>query len=361
MPKFDLTRANLEQYSVDLRQFIDFRMSTLPNGMRIVEAFNSSGLNFTLLPDRGLDIWTMSCNGLPLTWISQGSPHLPDYGASWLQLFNGGVLVTCGLHHVGPPETDAQTGAPRDLHGDYTRRRAGQLSVQGRWEDDRYVLDLTGAVAEASFFGAQLRLTRTVRMVLGEPKVEIFDTVENLFDAPAPFMLLHHFNFGYPLVQKGVRLYVGGAKVTPRDEVARAAAATWQTYQEPVPLHQEEVFFHQVVAGEDKLALAALAGNDFGVQLEWDTTHEPYLTQWKNFRRSIYLCGVEPGNCLPEGQNQASASGRLVMLEPGEQHKFYNRLTILPNAEAVGAMMGRVAALRANGQAVQVELADLVG
>lgn len=71
------------------------------------------------------------------------------------------------------------------------------------------------------------------------------------------------------------------------------------------------------------------------MQLEWDTTTSP-LTQWKNFRRSIYLCGVEPGNCLPEGQNRASAGGRLVMLEPGEQHKFYNRLTILPNGAGRG-------------------------
>ena len=114
MPTFDLSRTNLEQYSVDLRQFIDFRQSTLPNGMRIVEAHNSSGLSFTLLPDRGLDIWTMHYKGMPLTWISQGSPHLPDYGANWLRLFNGGVLVTCGLRHAGPPETDEQTGEERD-------------------------------------------------------------------------------------------------------------------------------------------------------------------------------------------------------------------------------------------------------
>ena len=31
----NLTRDLAEKYSVDLRQFIDFRVSTLPNGMRI--------------------------------------------------------------------------------------------------------------------------------------------------------------------------------------------------------------------------------------------------------------------------------------------------------------------------------------
>jgi hypothetical protein len=66
------TLDELRKHSVDMRQFIDFRESTLPNGMRIIDCYNSSGLTFTLLPDRGLDIWTAHYKGIPLTWISQG-------------------------------------------------------------------------------------------------------------------------------------------------------------------------------------------------------------------------------------------------------------------------------------------------
>lgn len=69
-----LTRDEVERHSLDMRQFIDFRQATLPNGMRIIEAYNSSGLTFTLLPDRGMDIWMAHYKGVPLTWISQGSP-----------------------------------------------------------------------------------------------------------------------------------------------------------------------------------------------------------------------------------------------------------------------------------------------
>jgi hypothetical protein len=60
--------------------------------MRIVEAYNSSGLTFTILPDRGLDIWQASYNGRPLTWIAlaPGSPYQPDMGQEWLRQFNGG-------------------------------------------------------------------------------------------------------------------------------------------------------------------------------------------------------------------------------------------------------------------------------
>src|SRR5436190_5200314 len=132
-----LTREAVERHSLDMRQFIDFRQSTLPNGMRIIEAYNSSGLTFTILPDRGMDIWTAHFNGVPLTWISQGSPHPADFGQTWLQQFNGGLLTTCGLTHVGPPEKDDVTGEARGIHGDYTRLRAQDIWVdrdqQGGW------------------------------------------------------------------------------------------------------------------------------------------------------------------------------------------------------------------------------------
>src|SRR5512147_586580 len=110
MSAFDLSRSVVEAHSIDLRQFIDFRQSTLATGQRVIDAYNASGLTFTLLPDRGLDVWLASYNGRPLTWISQNAPLAPDFGASWLRQFNGGILVTCGLRHAGPPERDARTG-----------------------------------------------------------------------------------------------------------------------------------------------------------------------------------------------------------------------------------------------------------
>jgi hypothetical protein len=358
MSAFALTRNAVESHSIDLRQFIDFRQSTLANGLRVIDGYNASGLTFTLLPDRGLDVWLAAYNGRPLTWISQGAPHAPDFGASWTRQFNGGVLVTCGLRHVGPPEHDERSGEARDLHGDYTRLRANHIAAQGGWQGDNYVLELTGVVAESLLFGEQLRLTRTIRMRLGEPALEIRDVVENLYDTPAPLMLLHHFNFGYPLVHDGVQIHVATKQVRPRDLTARAAFGTWESYSAATPHHLEEVHFHQVFAGADKRALAALASEDFGLQVEWDTTREPYLTQWKNFRRGIYVCGVEPGNCVPEGQNRARSAGRLVLLEPGEQHTFANKLTVLPDAEAVAAMRNRVAELRTSGQPVSIDLTD---
>src|SRR6476659_3858708 len=161
------TREELERHSVDMRQFIDFRQSTLANGMRIIEAYNSSGLTFTILLDRGMDIWTAHYKGIPLTWISQGSPFSPDFGQTWLQQFKGGLLTTCGLTHVGPAEVGSVSGEVRDLHGRYSRLRAE--NVAKTWNTDHTGLpciELSGIVREAALFGVQLRLTRTYRLSL---------------------------------------------------------------------------------------------------------------------------------------------------------------------------------------------------
>ena len=357
MAAFELDRATVERHSVDMRQFADLRQATLANGLRVVDGYNSSGLTVTLLPDRGLDVWLAAHNGRPLTWISQGSPHAPDFGAGWLRLFNGGLLVTCGLRHAGPPESDDRTGQWRDLHGDASLLRAWNVAVTHGWQADRYVVEVTGELAEAALFGEQLHMTRTVRLVLGEPALEIIDVVENRYDTPAPFMLLHHFNFGYPLVNQATTLHVAAGMSVPRDLQAASAFHEWQHYQAATPRHLEEVFFHQVLASEDGMAAAALASDEFGLALEWDTTYEPYLTQWKNYRNGTYVCGVEPGNCLPEGQNRAHREGRLVHLEPGGRHTFRNKLTVLDGAAAVQAMRARIDRLAERGHPVDISFA----
>ncbi len=353
-----LTREDLERHSVDMRQFIHFQRATLPSGMRIVEAHNSSGLTFTILLDRGLDIWTAHYKGIPLTWISQGSPYLPDFGQNFLQQFNGGLLTTCGLVHVGPPETDDQTGEQRDLHGRFNRLRAENVQILPVWlkdkvnEQEYYTLELSGLIAESRLFGEQLRLERTYFMTLGKPQIDIFDKVTNVGDEPAPLMLLYHFNVGFPLVSEGAKLYTPHHAVYARNETARAGLHRWADYDAPTPGYVEQVFFHHVkTISSGGTAEAALLHDDFGLSVTWETLNLPYLTQWKNTRQGIYVSGIEPGNCIPEGQMAARRNGRLVMIEPGRENaqRFHCRLSILDGAEAVADCKNRIEEMRQKG------------
>jgi len=348
------SRQQLEQHSVDMRQFIDFRQSTLDNGMRIIEAYNSSGLTFTILPDRGLDIWQASYNGQSLTWIAQNSPFPPDFGLTWLRQFNGGLLTTCGLTHVGPPEADDLTGERRDLHGLYSRLRAADISISREWKDDQtYAAELRGVVCETALFGEQLRLERTYTLILGEPTIQIHDTIANIGDVSTPLMVLYHLNVGYPLVAAGTRLFTASETVVPRDAEAQKGFDRWPEYESGTPGYAEQVFFHRVKAGQDGASEALLSRGDFGLAFRWDTRALPYLTQWKNIRQGIYVSGVEPANCIPEGRNRARQSGRLAMIEAGERREFSVSMSALGRKEAVESCREHIGQLDVTGRAVQ--------
>lgn len=345
------TREAVQRHSVDLRQFIDFRQATLASGQRVVEVYNSSGLHFTILPDRGLDIWTASYKGLPLTWISLGSPQAPDYGEPWLRQFPGGLLATCGLTHFGPPETDPQTGETRDLHGRYNRLRAESMGVEwlGWGDDGKFRLRLSAMISEAMLFSEQLRLIRSYTITLGEPVIEIRDVVSNVGDQTTPLMILYHFNVGYPLVSAGARLYTAHEHVYARDEEARQGIDRWSDYDAPTPRYPEQVFFHHVRTDATHWSEAALLHEDFGLSVQWDTTNLPYLTQWKNTRESLYVCGIEPGNNTPGGRNAARETGTLRMIEPGETVTFQTALKVIDGAAEVATAKERIAELQQTG------------
>lgn len=343
------TPEQFEQHSLDARQFLDFREAQLPNGMRIIEAYNGSGLTFSLLPDRGLDIWAAHYKGIPLTWLSAGSPFPPDFGLNWKQQFNGGLLATCGLSHVGPPETDDLTGRQRDLHGRYSRLRASDIGVS---RDGVASVHLAGVVREAELFGEQLELVRWYTLNLGEPALHLTDVVTNVGDQPAPLMMLYHINVGFPLVREGARLVSPDAATYARDAAAAAGFERWAEYDAATAGYPEQVLFHHVYADREGMSEAALLHEDFGLSVRWNAAAMPYLTQWKNTRQGIYVSGIEPGNCIPEGQNAARAGGRLRLLQPGQSQAFHCRITAIEGADGVDAARHRIAGLTANGQPV---------
>ena len=88
-------------------------------GTRIAWINTGTGLRYKVVLDRAMDIADAFYNQNSLAWLSHvgiASPQpMSDKGIDWLRTFGGGLLTTCGLSHVGGPETDSH--GERGVHG----------------------------------------------------------------------------------------------------------------------------------------------------------------------------------------------------------------------------------------------------
>lgn len=294
------------------------------SGARRLRLINGGGLEVDVHPDRGLDIGQVTCDGIPLAWISPvgvTSPHFfePD-GNGWLRTFTGGLLATCGLDAFGPPSHVGETAF--GLHG---RIGTTPATVTGTRADADGVV-VTGEVRQASVFGEHLVLRRRISSAVGSDEVNVEDRVTNEGFAPAPHMVLYHVNLGWPLLDEGTTIHIPSAAVRPRDEVAQAGLSAALEWPAPIAGFAEQVFHHRIDGDADPWVRVTNAqlGLEFGMSFSRDTL--PYLVQWKMSGEGHYVLGVEPTNTdTLAGRAVAQSTHALTVLEPGQSVDY--RLT----------------------------------
>ena len=309
-------------------------------GSRVAWVNTGSGLRFKVAIDRGLDIVDAFYNDCSLSWLSHkglGAPR-PDIiqGAEWLVNFSGGLLTTCGLSHVGGPDENER--GVFGVHDRYSNLPAELESVvQPCIRQDEFGMSISGVVRQSGVFGPNLELKRTISCRLGEPVINIRDTVTNVGNTETPLMLLYHCNFGWPLVDEGTRIvYEGscephgndGMKAVFNDEndnkICRA----------PLEEHSgsgEAVGFIDPKADDSGLCTAGLCNDKLGmaVLLKFRKDQLPCLTNWQHWGRGEYICGVEPGTNFPVGQSTAEEQENLTLLQPLESKAFDLGISVL--------------------------------
>ncbi len=333
-----------------------------------------SGLSFTALAGRALDISSAEYCGQSLCWRAPvgdtaAAFYEPD-GLGWLRSFFGGLLCTCGMSYAGAPHVDPNTGegAPIyhtdeagrlqwsptgsiGLHGRVSNIPARHLSVSEWWEGDDYWMSVYGEMREAVLFGTNLLLRRTVKAKLGESKIWVHDEVQNQSFAPQEHMFLYHCNFGFPVIAAGAEYLINARESKPRDEVAALYFDTWAQFPAPIPGVEEWVYYHDLACDADNNVWVAMANRNFaggyglGAYLKFNKEQMPYFMQWKMPGEGTYVTGLEPANCLVEGRVKDRNEGRLVVLEPGESRSYDLEIGVLAGNAEIDDIAARIAAL----------------
>jgi hypothetical protein len=360
------TRREIERHVASLGQAGGVRRVVLAEGRaKGVEAFQfetGDGLDFTVLPDRGLDIPFCSFKGLNLVYQAPGGIAHPAFhdpaGFEWLRVFFGGLLTTCGLTYFGDPGTDA--GEQLGLHGRYTGLPAARLRDLSRWEGEEYLLEVAGTVEEASLFGEKLRLERSVASRIGARSLTVRDRVENFGRRPAPFTILYHVNAGFPLLCADSELECSSQSVEPYDPTLAPSRPEVRPFAAPDPQFSAPGpdYLHIMAADAGGRAWAALVNRKLqprggpaglGLSLRFRADTLPFLNEWRMLAEQDYVVGVEPANTKVLNRAALRREGRLPMLQPGEVREMEVELGVLEGAEEIEAFAERCRAIRSGG------------
>jgi hypothetical protein len=345
------TRAELLQRVGDVSQLGGARLVTLvegpESGVQAAEIRTGSGLAFSVLPSRGMDIGFAEFRGTPLCWRSStgevAASHYEPEGDGWLRGFSGGLMVTCGLTTAGWASVDEGQLLP--LHGRASYLQARNVHVDGDWSGDEYVMWVQGRTRDTIVFGENVRLTRRVWARLGESRLFIDDVLDNLGHTTAPLMLAYHINVGFPLLDEGSELISSANEMEPITDDREAALANYEHYAAPQSDWQPTVLVHRVRPSSDGWARTAFVNRRLGLGLfiKQRTEELPYLWQWKQLGYGAYVAGVEPANCFGRGRADDRAHGTLQFLEAGAQRKISLELGVLDSARAIDDFAAAVA------------------
>lgn len=313
-------------------------------GIEAAEVNTGGGLEFTVLPGRGMDIANCRYCGIPISYLSKTGLTAPSYHdrrkSEWLRSFFAGMLTTCGISNAGPSCVDRHPFSGEvtyGLHGDISNTSADQVGIREDWTSDGYCLHVSGRVSEGRFNGLHLSMRRTISARLGEKSFRITDEYQNEGSIPEPLMFFYHINVGYPILDEGAYMVSASRKVWAKTESSLAAIDSYQMCHGPAQDGKELQYFHEVMPDENGIATVALINDklQLGFYLKYSPEQLPCLAQWKVGRQSEYVFAFEPGNCHPIGRAAQRNIGQLEMLEPMQSRFVEMELGILDGEEEI--------------------------
>ena len=254
-------------------------------GIAIAEFYNAAGLRFTVVPDRCMDLFDLSYKGVNLGFQSKNGLTSPQAfcpsDGEFSEQWPGGMLVTCGLGNVGGHATNG-----------------GQFPTHGRISH-----------VPAQNFGTETYRDGARDLLLNSRVIRLHDVLTNFEAEDEPYMLLYHFNFGYPLLQADTLVEASKAERTPMNELS----TDYHHMMAPVDGRDEELYFRTNL-GSRACGVVYNERLELGAYVAFDTANLPNMVQWKMMKSHDYVLALEPCNTFGINRDEAAKEGKLAVL-----------------------------------------------
>ncbi|NLD87760.1 MAG: aldose 1-epimerase family protein [Clostridiales bacterium] len=312
-------------------------------GMGGCEVKTGSGLRFTVLEDRGFDLYEMEYKGVNLSWLSKPSlvsgERFSSSDGRFGTIINGGMMFTAGLLNAGGGCND--NGKILPVHGTADGQSATEIYSKTVLRDGGYDIEVGGKIKEASLNGENLEFTRKYITASCKPSVTIKDRLDNLACEDCEFMLLYHINIGYPMLDEGSKLYTSKGSAKPRNKDAAPGFPEHRNFIAPVDGLPEEVFFHDLQPDKDGYAYALLVNEklELGLYVKYSRDTLENLNEWKHMHSGDYVLGLEPANCFIMGRVGERENGSLKTVKAFSSVDFEVEIGILDGADKIDAFI----------------------
>ncbi len=299
------------------------------NGCRCIDVRTGSGLEYTVVCDRGLDISLAAYKGINLVFLTQNAESNPSnynpHDSEWLRTFSAGLLTTCGPRNLGSPCED--NGEELGLHGRWSSLSAKQ--VNDFVDTDKGEIRISGTLNDAVTMGHKLSIRRTISSQIGQSVIVIDDEIKNEGSRPEPLNVLYHINFGYPFLDENTKIEIPSKTSCGYDEYTNERISEISSMKKPYAYANEKNYLHTFDGGQitAKVYNPTLFGG-LSVYIQFNSEVLPYMTQWVLEDYKDYVLAIEPANVPCESRNILRKKSIFPEIAPGETKKFHVEIKI---------------------------------
>lgn len=307
-------------------------------GVEAVDIKTGSGLSYTVLLDRALDIAWAEYKGIPLGYMTEVGVVAPQYyeaeSNEWLRSFTGGLMTTCGLSNVGAAsELD---GKQYGQHGRISKLPGENIIVEEGLVGEDYVISVKGQVKQVKSFLENMVLQRTIKSYAGKNKIIINDIVENKSISRQPFMLLYHLNFGFPLVNENSGLIIPNSNAKQEREFD---VSEYNKFKKPEEDFEDVTYLFETVADKNGNAYFLLMNDrdnpELALKVKYSRSILDRLVMWRYLNSRNYVLCIEPANCYVNGIEDEYRKGTLEYLEPFDKKEINMEIEVLDNKKDI--------------------------
>lgn len=238
----------------------------IDNNILSIVLDESHGLDILSLRYKGKLISLLTCNGLV------------NESKKFSSSFPGGMLYTCGLDSIGDQEGHYQ-------HGNFHTISSEIIRV----EHNEKNLVVEGKIEVTELFGINVTVIRRYEIACNSGVLILEDRIINNLSTEQNYVMLYHFNFGYPFLTEGVKIDTGSTIVEGSTSFAKKEIAK-HTYIENTLKPEEEVYYH--LDARDNVTVSSPLG--ITCELKYDKKAFPILVQWKSLVEENLALGIEP-------------------------------------------------------------------